>query len=107
MATLRQHIPDGATVWEMDISDLSGYPLRVLLSPNAAQSGLWNRRNCIGAIDDEYGVPRQGPDGRVVAACSEAWQWLVANIFIVPDSSHDNDWMFRLAARSPCRRTRV
>lgn len=94
MPTLRQLIPDAATVAALDPADLAGFVLEALLTLDASNRGNWNRRNfCIQASRDySDDVFHKGPDARVSEACAVAWSWLEANWLICRHPEQDNDW---------------
>jgi uncharacterized protein (TIGR02391 family) len=94
MPTLRQLIPDAATVAAMDPADLAGFVLEALLTLDASDHGNWNRRNFCTQASRDYSddVYHNGPDTRVSEACAVAWSWLEANWLICRHPEQDNDW---------------
>jgi uncharacterized protein (TIGR02391 family) len=92
MTPLRSLIPEGQAVAAMQIADLAGYVLEVLMSAGPMERGVWNRRNFCMQTGREYAQPGQPADDAVGIACSAAWSWLEANGFIARHPEQDNEW---------------
>lgn len=94
MTTLRELVPDAATLVDMHPADLAGFMLEVLLGPQAASAGLWNRRNFCMTAGQEFSRDyyTHGAAKGVPEACAEAWSWLEANWLICRHPEQDNDW---------------
>jgi uncharacterized protein (TIGR02391 family) len=92
MATLRQLVSDADTLVAMHPADLAGYVLEALMTAQASERALWNRRNFCMSAGQEYSkdMRQHGPDSRVSEACATAWSWLTANWLICEHPEQDN-----------------
>jgi uncharacterized protein (TIGR02391 family) len=92
MMQLKALIPDANSLVEMHTAELAGYILEALMSANANERGVWNRRNYCMQVTREYGDPTYGGNVEVGIACSTAWAWLESNGLICRHPEQDNDW---------------
>lgn len=92
MTPLRTLISESTAVVAMQVADLAGYVLEVLMSAEQMERGTWNRRNFCMQVSRDYALPGQPQDVDVGIACSSAWSWLEANGFIARHPEQDNDW---------------
>ena len=92
MPTLKQLIPDAATVMSMHTAELAGYILEDLMSTDAISRGQWNRRNFCIQVSRDFGNNENGRIQDVGVSCSTAWSWLESNGLICRSPDQDNDW---------------
>jgi uncharacterized protein (TIGR02391 family) len=92
MTPLRVLVPEAHAVKEMQIADLAGYVLEVLMSAGPMERGVWNRYNFCLQTGREYAPPDQPSDEALGVACSAAWSWLEANGFIARHPEQNNEW---------------
>lgn len=92
MTPLCTLVPEAKAVVSMQIADLAGYVLEVLMSAGPMERGIWNRRNFCMQAGREYVQQGQPANEAVGVACSAAWSWLDANGFIARHPEQDNEW---------------
>jgi hypothetical protein len=93
--TLRQLVPDAASVETMHVAELGGYILEVLVGLGNEDAGQRHRGNFCGTAADMYSedLRRDGVHPGVFQACAEAWLWLEANQLICPQPKNGG-WYF-------------
>lgn len=92
MPSIKQLIPEAATVLSLHTADLAGYVLEALMTAGQLDRGQWNRRNFCMQTARDYGSYERGPVLEVGIACSSAWSWLETNGLICKHPEQDNEW---------------